>query len=109
MPAPWKRLTAMPPPPGQIQAVQAKKHVTVFMRSPSAPGAGRPEVKAAFTACAAETLGIEKRADRNVKLKSCMEAKGLKTGVFHKKSRARVGSPLYGKVYTYGAGVPTPA
>ncbi|GAJ22082.1 unnamed protein product, partial [marine sediment metagenome] len=92
-----------------LRAVQAKKHVTVFMRSPSAPGAGRPEVKAAFTACAAETLGIEKRSDRNVKLKSCMEARGLKTGVFHKKSRARVGSPLFGRVYTYGAGVPAPA
>jgi len=104
MPAPWKRLTAMPPPPGQIQAVQAKKHVTVFERSPSAPGAGRPEVKAGFTACAHETLGIEKRQDRNVKLKSCMEAKGLKTGVYRKKSRARIGSPLYGKVYTYGPG-----
>jgi len=105
MPAPWKRLTAMPPPPGQIQAVQAKKHVTVFMRSPSAPGAGRPEVKAGFTECAHKTLGIESRPERNVKLKSCMEAKGLKTGVFHKKSRARPGSPLFGKVYTYGAGV----
>jgi hypothetical protein len=66
-------------------------------------------VKAAFSLCAAETLGIEKRADRNVKLKSCMEAKGLRTGVFHKKSRARVGSPLFGKVYTYGAGVAAPA
>lgn len=109
MPAPWKRLTAMPPPPGQIQAVQAKKHVTVFMRSPSAPGAGRPAVKAAFTKCAALTLGIEQRADRNVKLKECMEEKGLKTGVFHKKSRARVGSPLYGKVYTYGPGALVPA
>jgi hypothetical protein len=95
----------MPPPPGQIQAVQAKKHVTVFSRSPSAPGAGRPEVKAAFTACALETLGIEKRGERNVKLASCMKAKGLRTGVFHKKSRARIGSPLFGKVYTYGAGV----
>ncbi len=105
MPAPWKRLAAMPPPPGQIQAVQAKKHVTVFMRSPSAPGAGRPEVKAGFTACAHETLGIESRSDRNARLASCMTAKGLRTGVFHKKSRARIGSPLYGKVYTYGAGV----
>ena len=106
MPAPWKRLTAMPPPPGQIQAVQAKKHVTVFTRSPSAPGAGRPEVKAAFTACAADTLGIEKRSERNVRMKSCMEARGLRTGVFHRKSRARPGSPLFGRVYTYGAGVP---
>jgi len=92
------------PPVGQIQAVAAKKHVTVFSRSPSAPGAGTPKIKAAFTACAAATLGIEKRTDRNVKMKDCMEGKGLKTGVYHKKSRAKVGSPLHGKVYTYGAG-----
>jgi hypothetical protein len=62
-------------------------------------------VKAAFTSCAAETLGIEKRGERNVKLASCMKARGLRTGVFHKKSRARIGSPLFGKIYTYGAGV----
>jgi len=105
MPAPWKRLAVMPPPPGQIQAVQAKKHVTVFTRSPSAPGAGRPEVKAAFSRCAATTLGEPDRIERNVKMKSCMEGKGLKTGTFHKKSRARPGSPLYGHVYTYGPGV----
>jgi len=105
MPAPWKRVSPVMPPAGQIQAVQAKKHVTIFSRSLSAPGAGSPAVKAAFTACAAATLGIEKRSDRNVKMKDCMEAKGLKRGVYHKKSRAKIGSPLYGKVYTYGAGV----
>jgi len=99
----------MPPPPGQIQAVQAKKHVTVFARSSSAPGAGRPEVKAGFTECAHQTLGLMNRSERNVKLKSCMEAKGLRTGVFHRKSRARIGSPLFGKVYTYGTGVAVPA
>jgi len=104
MPAPWKRVSPIMPPVGQIQAVQAKKHVTVFSRSPSAPGAGTPEVKAAFTACAAQTLGHEKRSDRNVIMKTCMEGKGLKRGVYHKKSRAKPGSPLFGKVYTYGAG-----
>jgi len=104
MPAPWKRVSPVMPAVGQIQAVQAKKHVTVFSRSPSAPGAGTPKIKSAFTACAATTIGIEKRSDRNVKMKDCMEGKGLKTGVFHKKSRAKVGSPLFGKVYTYGAG-----
>ena len=106
MPAPWKRISPLLPPVGQIQAVLAKRHITVFSRSPSAPGAGRPEVKAAFTACAAETLGIEKRPERNVKMASCMKGRGLRTGVFHKKSRARLGSPLFGKVYTYGVGVP---
>ena len=104
MPAPWKRISPALPQPGQIQAVQAKKHVTVFARSPSAPGAGRPEVKAAFSRCAGATIGIEDRMERNVKVKSCMEAAGVKTGVYHRKSRARAGSPLFGKVYTYGSG-----
>ena len=102
MPAKWKRVSPVMPQAGQIQAVQAKKHVTIFSRSPSAPGAGTPKIKGAFTACAAATLGIEKRVDRNAKMKDCMEAKGLKTGVYHKKSRAKPGSPLHGKVYTFG-------
>lgn len=102
MPAKWKRLAGVPTQVGQIQAVQAKKHTTVFMRSPSAPGAGSPKVKAAFTACAAATLGIEKRVERNAKMQDCMAAKGLKTGVYHRKSRAKIGSPLHGKVYTTG-------
>lgn len=104
MPAPWKRLANIPGITGQIQAVQAKKHVTVFLRSPSAPGAGTPKIKSAFTACAATTLGVANRNERNDKMKSCMEGKGLKTGVYHRKSRAKPGSPLFGKVYTMGAG-----
>jgi hypothetical protein len=102
MPAPWKRISPALPQPGQIQAVQAKKHVTVFQRSPSAPGAGSPKVKAAFTQCAAQTLGVANRNERNDKMKTCMESSGVKTGVYHRKSRARPGSPLYGKVYTLG-------
>lgn len=105
MPAPWKRISPALPQAGQIQAVLAKKHVTVFQRSPSAPGAGSPAVKAAFTRCAGATIGIEDRSERNVKVKACMESAGVKTGVYHRKSRARAGSPLFGKVYTYGAGV----
>ena len=104
MPAPWKRISPALPQPGQIQAVQAKKHVTVFSRSPSAPGAGSPAVKAAFTRCASATIGTESRQDRNLAVKNCMESAGVKTGVYHRKSRARPGSPLFGKVYTYGAG-----
>jgi len=104
MPAPWKRVSPVMPPTGQIQAVQAKKHVTIFTRSPSAPGAGRPEVKAAFTECAQATLGIPNRNERIAKVQSCMLAKGLRTGVYRRKSRARPGSPLYGKVYTKGPG-----
>ncbi len=99
MPAPWKRLRQPPMETGQIQAVQAKKHVTVFTRKPSAPGAGRPEVKAGFTECAKTTLGIANRNERIAKVKSCMLGKGLKTGVVRRKSRAKPGSPLYGKVY----------
>lgn len=104
MPAPWKRVVPVAGQVGQIQAVQAKKHLTVFLHSTSAPGAGRPEVKAGFTACAKQTLGIEGRQERNVIMKKCMEGKGLRTGVIRKKSRARPGSPLYGKVYELRAG-----
>lgn len=106
MPAPWKRISPALPQSGQIQAVQAKKHVTVFQRSASALGAGSPRVKAAFTACGQATIGIESRQERNAKVKECMEGKGVKTGVFHRKSRAKPGSRLFGKVYTYGAGAP---
>ena len=98
MPAPWKRISPSMPPLGQIQAVQAKKHVTIFARSPSAPGAGTPEIKAAFTACAKETGGIASRQDRNVKMKSCMTGRGLRTGIYRKKSRSKY-APLAGTVY----------
>ena len=83
-----------------MQAVQAKKHVTVFLRSPSAPGAGRPEVKEGFTACAAATRDDPSRMSRNVKMKQCMVSKGLKTGRFVRKSRGRYN--LKGKVYVNG-------
>jgi hypothetical protein len=85
-----------------MQAVQAKKHVTVFMRSPSAPGAGTPAIKAGFTACARETVGVASRQERNAKMQRCMKDKGLKTGEYRRKSRAKVGSPLHGKVYVNG-------
>ena len=94
---------------GMIMAVKGgKAHITVFRRKRSAPGAGRPEVKAAFAGCAHETLGEPNRLKRNAKIKACMESKGLKTGVFHRKSRAKPGSPLYGKVYTFGPGAGKP-
>jgi len=48
-------------------------------------------------------LGIASRPERNVIVKTAVEEARLKTGVFKKKSRARPGSPLYGKVYTMGA------
>jgi hypothetical protein len=71
MAAKWKRV--MPQVTvGQIQAVQAKKHLTVFTRSPSAPGAGSPEQKLKFTKCAASTKGITSRVERNMTMSSCL-------------------------------------
>lgn len=102
MPAPWKRLTQPPMAIGQIQAVQAKKHVTVFVRKPSAPGAGSPAVKAAFTECAKATLGEPNRNKRIASVQTCMKGKGLRTGKYTRKSRAKVGSPLHGRVYING-------
>lgn len=110
MPAKWARvspaiLAAVSPLPGGqlVMATAAKKHLTIFVRSRRAPGAGRVEVKNAFTAAAHKTLGIAVRSERNVMIKAAIKGAGLKTGVFHKKSRARPGSPLYGRVYTMGA------
>ncbi|MEM2849040.1 MAG: hypothetical protein QXI36_02050 [Candidatus Bathyarchaeia archaeon] len=109
MPAKWTRvspavLAATTPIKGgtMIMATAAKKHLTVFVRNRRAPGAGRSDVKAAFTSAAHGTLGIPARAERNVKIQEAILRAGLKTGVYHKKSRARPGSPLYGKVYTLG-------
>jgi hypothetical protein len=104
MSAPWKRISPALPQSGQIQAVQAKKHVTVFQRSSSAPGAGSPAVKNAFTACAKGTIGDGNRQSRNAKVQSCMKAAGVRTGRYHRKSRAKPNSPLFGHVYEYGAG-----
>ncbi len=73
MPAHWKRINpGMAPPVGQIQAVAAKKHLTVFMRSPSAPGAGSPEQKLKFSKCAATTKGVASRIERNTLMRSCL-------------------------------------
>ena len=71
MAAKWKRV--MPQVTvGQIQAVQAKKHLTVFTRSPSAPGAGNPQQKMKFTRCANSTKGISSRIERNVAVSNCL-------------------------------------
>jgi len=73
MPAKWKRINpGMAPPVGQIQAVAAKKHLTVFLRSPSAPGAGSPEQKLKFSKCAAQTKGIPSRIERNTIMRTCL-------------------------------------
>lgn len=56
-------------------------------------------MKTGFGECAHQTLGISSRTERMIKVQSCMKAKRLKTGVYRKKSRARAGSPLFGRVY----------
>lgn len=92
-------LNALAPMPGgvMLMATAAKKHLTVFTRSRRAPGAGSPKVKAAFTAVARKTLGIADRSERNVIVSAAM--KGTGDGIYRRKSKARPGSPLYGKVY----------
>jgi len=104
MPATWARvspavLAAATPTPGgtMIMATIAKKHLTLFVRSRRAPGAGAPQVKAAFTAAAHKTLGIEQRSERNVIVAGAVRGQG--TGVYRRKSRAKPGSRLYGHVY----------
>jgi hypothetical protein len=93
------------PSPGMIMAVKGgKAHITVFRRKRTAPGAGRAEVKEAFAGCAHETAGEPSRLKRNEKLRACMLAKHLATGEFRKKSRAKLGSPLYGRVYVIKEG-----
>lgn len=85
-----------------LMATAAKKHVTIFPRKRTAPGAGRLAVKNAFREEAAKTRGEPDRARRNAMIQSGMLARGLKTGVYHRKSRAGPRSPLFGKVYTIG-------
>jgi len=89
MPAKWKRVFPNIAQDGQIQAVQAKKHVTVFHRSPSAPGAGNPAVKIAFKACAVQTRNVAGRIERNQIMKQCMESKNVHPGNAPKKSRGK--------------------
>jgi len=68
----------MAPPVGQIQAVAAKKHLTVFLRSPSAPGAGDPAQKLKFSQCAANTKGVGSRLERNTIMRTCLGPKKKK-------------------------------
>jgi hypothetical protein len=104
MPAKWQRLNPIQLAIGgkgknatMLMAVAAKKHVTIFARSRRAPGAGHPSVKAAFSSAAKKTLGISDRSERNAIVASGTRGSG--PGVIRKKSRAKAGSPLYGKVY----------
>ena len=82
-----------------LMAVAAKMHVTIFSRSRRAPGAGSPQVKAAFATAAKKTLGEPDRTKRNAIVSSGVRGSG--PGVYRKRSRAKIGSPLYGKVYEF--------
>jgi len=104
MPAKWARvnpaiLMATLPLRGgtMIMATAAKKHLTIFNRSRRAPGAGHPDVKEAFATAARKTLGEADRTKRNAVIATAVEGKG--PGKIRRKSRARAGSPLFGKVY----------
>ena len=73
MSAKWKRVKGFQGVVlGQIQAVSAKSHLTVFARSPSAPGAGSPEQKMKFAKCAHNTKGVKDRLERNASMRVCL-------------------------------------
>ena len=55
-----------------VMATAAKKHVTIFRRSRSAPGAGSPDIKARFTQAAHATKGNPDRAVRNASISAAM-------------------------------------
>ena len=104
--AKWARvspglLSALTPMPGgtMVMATIAKKHMTIFVRSRRAPGAGHPDIKAAFAEAAHKTLGEPDRVKRNAAIAKAVAGKG--PGVRKVKSKAKPGSPLYGKVYEY--------
>lgn len=104
MVAKWKRIVpTISAGPGITLATQAKKHLTTFVRSPRAPGAGRLAVKKAFTTCAMATGGIPDRATRIAKVKECIEKEKLKTGICYKLSKSKY-PPLAGKKYKYTCG-----
>lgn len=94
MPAKWQRINPVQllmPGRGKmavmVMAVAAKKHVTIFSRSRFAPGAGAPETKAAFTAAAHKTVGVESRPERNAVVAAGVRGKG--PGRIRKKSRSK--------------------
>lgn len=111
MPAAWVRLnpivlTAVSPIKWRrksghmLMATAAKKHLTVFYRRREAPGAGRPEVKAAFKEIAhTMTLGIPERSKRIAIIREEMVKRKIGTGVYRRKSRAYPYSPLHGAIY----------
>jgi hypothetical protein len=98
MPAAWQRINPIQlqiPGKGKfavmVMAVAAKKHVTIFSRKRTAPGAGHPDVKAAFTTAAHKTLGVDSRAERNSVIKSGVAGKGPGKRLVRSRSKAHPG------------------
>jgi hypothetical protein len=79
-----------------LMATAAKRHLTIFYRKREAPGAGKPEIKAAFTAAATKTRGIARRSERNEIIRKEVTGKG--SGIYRRKSRSKY-APLAGTVY----------
>lgn len=69
-----------------IMATLAKKHLTVFVRSRRAPGAGHIAVKTAFAAAAAGTRKEPNRMKRNAAIAAAV--RGNRPGKSPKKSRS---------------------
>ncbi|MBA7491657.1 hypothetical protein ES702_02205 [subsurface metagenome] len=95
--AKWKRinpaglLVLAQPGGAMLMATSAKKHVTLFIRSRRAPGAGHPDVKAAFAAAARGTVGVLDRSARNATIASAVRGKGPGRRVYRSKSKAHPG------------------
>lgn len=84
-------------------ATAAGKHLTIFRRKRTAPGAGRQKVKDAFAEVASKTAGTVLRMDRNAAVRKGMIDKALKTGDRYVRSKATAG-PAAGKFYKLKAG-----
>jgi len=83
-----------------VMATAAKQHLTIFVRRRHCrKPPGSQQVKTAFASAARQTLGEPSRVKRNAIVSQGVKGSG--PGVIRKKSRARVGSPLYGKVYEF--------
>jgi hypothetical protein len=96
MPAKWMRINPaqlMMPGTGKmsvmVMATAAKKHVTIFRRSRSAPGAGSPAIKARFAEAARGTAGIASRAERNQRVSAAFGGRHAMRGARTARSRSR--------------------
>jgi hypothetical protein len=70
-------------------ATAAKKHLTVFYKKREAIGAGRPEVKEAFTKAAELTRDEPFREKRIALIRKAMLEKKVGTGIYRRKSRGK--------------------